>query len=129
MAVVKGNYFLKVKTNCFYSQLNYSLPRTAIEAEIHFQALYIRVQRLKTSLTKCQTRYCIEPRPSVDDCRIVRLLRTTNVRVGSESGKTPLKENSSAKRLEVGSVDSTSNGKIINGFSRFPVWSNRLRVQ
>ena len=28
-------------TFCFYSQLNYSHPRTAIEAEIHFQALYV----------------------------------------------------------------------------------------
>jgi len=48
------------------------LPRTAIEAEILYQALYVHVQRLNTSLTKCQTRYCIEPRPSVDDCKIVR---------------------------------------------------------
>ena len=50
----------------YFYQFNYiPIPRTAIEAEIHFQALYIRVQRLKTSLTKCQTRYCIEPRPSL----------------------------------------------------------------
>ena len=33
MAVVKGKIFFKVKTNYFYSQLNYSLPRTAIERE------------------------------------------------------------------------------------------------
>ena len=33
MAVVKGKIFFKVKTNCFYSQLNYPLPRTAIERE------------------------------------------------------------------------------------------------
>ena len=84
-------------------------PRAAIAAEIHFQALYVRVQRLKTSLTKCQTRSCMEPRPSVDDCRIVwflgavikpvhpctgliarfaqqnaLLLRTTDIRVGTE---------------------------------------------
>ena len=32
-------------------------PRTAIEVEFLYQALYIRVQRLITSLTKCQTRY------------------------------------------------------------------------
>ena len=123
MAVVKGKIFFKVKTNCFYSQLNYSLPRTAIAAEIHFQALYVRVQRLKTSLTKCQTRSCMEPRPSVDDCRIVRflgafikpvhpctgliarfaqqnvlLLRTTDVRVGTEK-KTPLEQNNSGKKI------------------------------
>ena len=59
---------------CFYSQFNNFLPRTVIEAEIHFQALYVRVQRLKKSLTKCQTRYCMEPRPSVDDCKVVRFL-------------------------------------------------------
>ena len=29
-------------------------PRTAIEVEFLYQALYIRVQRLITSLTKCQ---------------------------------------------------------------------------
>ena len=123
MAVVKGKIFFKVKTNCFYSQLNYSLPRTAIAAEIHFQALYVRVQRLKTSLTKCQTRSCMKPRPSVDDCRIVRflgafikpvhpctgliarfaqqnvlLLRTTDVRVGTEK-KTPLEQNNSGKKI------------------------------
>ena len=32
---------------------------------ILYQALYVLVQRLITSLTKCQTRCCIEPRPSV----------------------------------------------------------------
>ena len=83
--------------------------RTAIEAEILYQALYVHVQRLNTSLTKCQTRYCMEPRPSVDDCKVMRfleavikpvhpctgliarfaqqnvlLLRTTGVRVGTE---------------------------------------------
>ena len=99
------------------------VPRTAIEAEILYQALYVHVQRLKTSLTKCQTRYCIEPRPSVDDCRIVRfwgaaiksvhpctglitrfvqqnvlLLRTTDVRVGTE-GKTPREQSGSGKKI------------------------------
>ena len=113
---------MKIKF-CFYPQLNYPLPRTAIEAEIHFQALYVRVQRLKTSLTKCQTRSCTEPRPSVDDCRIVRflgavikpvhpctgliarfaqqnvlLLRTTDVRVGTKK-KTPLEQNNSGKKI------------------------------
>ena len=97
--------------------------RTAIEAEIHFQALYVRVQRLKTSLTKCQTRSCMEPRPSVDDCKVVRflgavikpvhpctgliarfaqqnalLLRTTDIRVGTEK-KTPREQNSSGKKI------------------------------
>ena len=87
--------------------------RAAIEAEILYQALYVHVQRLNTSLTKCQTRYCTEPRPSVDDCRIVRflgavikpvhpctgliarfaqqnvlLLRTTDIRVGTEKKNT-----------------------------------------
>ena len=47
MAVVKGKIFFKVKTNCFYSQLNYSLPRTAIEAEILFAAHVMQVRFLK----------------------------------------------------------------------------------
>ena len=47
MAVVKGKIFFKVKTNCFYSQLNYSLPRTAIEAEILFAARIMQVRFLK----------------------------------------------------------------------------------
>ena len=97
--------------------------RTAIEAEILYQALYVHVQHLNTSLTKCQTRYCIEPRPSVDDCKVVRffgavikpvhpctgliarfaqqnalLLRTTDIRVGTEK-KTPLEQNSSGKKI------------------------------
>ena len=98
--------------------------RTAIEAEILYQALYVHVQRLNTILTKCQTRYCIEPRPSVDDCKVVRflgavikpvhpctgliarfaeqnalLLRTTDIRVGTEK-KTPGNKAAAAKRLE-----------------------------
>ena len=58
-----------MKSNCFYSQLNYSLPRTAIEAEILFSAHVM------------QTRF------------LERL-----------SGKKPLKENSSGKKIEVQSV-------------------------
>ena len=101
---------------------------TAIEAEILYQALYVHVQRLNTSLTKCQTRYCIEPRPSVDDCKVVRflgafikpvhpctgliarfaqqnalLLRTTDIRVGTEE-KTPWEQNSSGKKIEAESA-------------------------
>ena len=48
MAVVKGKIFFKVKTKfCFYSQLNYSHPRTAIEAEILFAARVIHLRFLK----------------------------------------------------------------------------------
>ena len=48
MAVVKGNIFFKVKTIfCFYSQLNYSPPRTAIEAEILFTAHIMHLRFLK----------------------------------------------------------------------------------
>ena len=73
--------------------------------------LYIRVQRLKTSLTKCQTRYCIEPRPSMDDCKVLRfliarfaqqnalLLRTIDIRFGTKK-KTPQEQNSSGKKIE-----------------------------
>ena len=66
--------------------------RTAIEAEILYQALYVHVQRLNTSLTKCQTRYCMEPRPSVDDCKVMRFLERL-------SGKTPRKQSSSGKKI------------------------------
>ena len=66
--------------------------RTAIEAEILYQALYVHVQRLNTSLTKCQTRYCMEPRPSVDDCKVMRFLKRL-------SGKTPREQNSSGKKI------------------------------
>ena len=96
---------------CFYPQLNYPLPRTAIEAEILYQALYVHVQRLNTSLTKCQTRYCMEPRPSVDDCQVMRFLgayfaqqnallpRTTDIRVGTEK-KHRWNKTAAAKRLK-----------------------------
>ena len=48
MAVVKRKIFFKVKTKfCFYSQLNYSHPRTAIEAEILFAARIMQVRFLK----------------------------------------------------------------------------------
>ena len=108
---------------CFYLQSNYPHFRTAIEAEILYQALYVHVQRLNTSLTKCQTRYCMEPRPSVDDCKVMRflgavikpvhpctgliarfaqqnalLLRITDIRVGTEK-KTPREQNSSGKKI------------------------------
>ena len=113
-----------MKPNLYiYSPPNYLTSRTAIEAEILYQALYVHVQRLNTSLTNCQTRYCMEPRPSVDDCKVMRflgafikpvhpctdliarfaeqnalLLRTTDVRVGTEK-KTPLEQNSSGKKI------------------------------
>ena len=58
-----------MEINCFYSQLNYPLPRTAIEAEILFAARVMQVRFLK--------------RPS---------------------GKTPLKKNSSGKKIEAESA-------------------------
>ena len=59
-----------MKTNfCFYSQLNYSHPRTAIEAEILFAARVTQV-------------------------RFLELV----------SGKTPLKESSSGKKIEAESA-------------------------
>ena len=70
MAVLKGKLFLKVKTKfCFYSQRNYPLPWTAIEAEILFAARIMQVRFLE------------------------RL-----------SGKTPLKESSSGKKIEAESA-------------------------
>ena len=78
---------------------------------------------MKTSLTKCQTRYCMKPRPSVDDCKVMRflgavikpvhpctgliarfaeqnalLLRTTDIHVGTEK-KTPREQNSSGEKI------------------------------
>ena len=58
-----------MKSNCFYLQLNYSLPRTAIEAEILFAARVMQVRFLE------------------------RL-----------SGKTPLEQNSSGKKIEAESA-------------------------
>ena len=75
----------------------YYLPRAAIAAEILYQALYVHVQRLNTSLTKCQTRYCMEPRPSVDDCKVMRFLKRL-------SGKTPREQSSSGKKIEAESA-------------------------
>ena len=70
---------------------------TAIEAEILYQALYVHVQRLNTSLTKCQTRYCMEPRPSVDDCKVMQFLKRL-------SGKKPRKQSRSGKKIEAESA-------------------------
>ena len=48
MTVVKRKIFFKVKTKfCFYSQLNYSHPRTAIEAEILFAAHIMHLRFLE----------------------------------------------------------------------------------
>ena len=48
MAVVKGKIFFKVKTTfCFYSQPNYLISRTAIEAEILFAARVMQVRFLE----------------------------------------------------------------------------------
>ena len=48
MAVLKGKIFFTVKTKfCFYSQRNYPLPRTAIEAEILFAARVMQVRFLE----------------------------------------------------------------------------------
>jgi len=69
-----------VKTKfCFYSQPNYLIPRTAIEAEILFAARIMQVRFLE------------------------RL-----------SGKTPLKQNSSGKKIEAvwcSGADSRSFGR------------------
>ena len=53
---------------------------------------------------------------------------TTAIHVGTEK-KHRGNKTAAAKRLKVGSVDSPPHRKIMNGFSRFPAWSNRLRVQ
>ena len=68
-------------------------PSDSDWSDIRYQALYVLVQRLITSLTKCQTRCCVEPRPSVDDCRVYAVLERI-------SGKTPPEQNSSGKKIK-----------------------------
>ena len=81
MAVVKGNYFLKVKTNCFYSQLNYSLPRTAIEAEILFAARVMQTRFLGAVIKPVHPCTGLIARFAQQNAL---LLRTTDIRVGTE---------------------------------------------
>ena len=74
-----------MKSNYFYSQPNYPHLRTAIEAEINFQALYV----LSTTLEH-----------EFDEMSNSLLHRPTSIRVGTEK-KTPLKKSSGGKARRV----------------------------
>jgi len=95
MAVVKGKIFFKLKTIfCFYSQRNYPLPRTAIEAKILFAACVMQVRFLEAVIKPVHPCTGLIARFAEQN---VLLLRTTDVRVGTEK-KTPREQNSSGKK-------------------------------
>ena len=100
MAVVKGKIFFKVKTNCFYSQLNYSLPRTAIEAEILFTARVMQVRFLGAVIKPVHPCTGLIARFAQQNAL---LLRTTDIRVGTEK-KTPREQSCSGKKIEAESA-------------------------
>ena len=90
-----------MKTNfCFYSQLNYSHPRTAIEAEILFAARVMQVRFLEAFIKPVHPCTGLIARFAQQN---VRLLRTTDIRVGTEK-KTPREQSSSGKKIEAESV-------------------------
>jgi len=74
----------------------YYLPRTAIEAKILFAARVMQVRFLGAVIKTVHPCTGLIARFAQQN---VFLLRTTDVRVGTESGKTPLKENSSDKKI------------------------------
>ena len=67
---------------CFYLQLNYSHPRTAIAAKILFTAHIMHLRFLGACFAQ----------------QNVLLLRTTDIRVGTEK-KTPREQNSNGKKI------------------------------
>ena len=76
------NIFFKVKTHfCFYSQLNYSHPRTAIEAEILFAARVMQVRFLEAFIKPVHPCTGLIARFAQQNAL---LLRTTDIRVGTE---------------------------------------------
>ena len=96
MAVVKGKIFFKLKTIfCFYSQRNYPLPRTAIEAKILFAACVMQVRFLEAVIKPVHPCTGLIARFAQQN---VFLLRTTDVRVGTE-GKTPREQSRSGKKI------------------------------
>ena len=66
---------------CFYSQLNYPLPRTAIEAEIFFAARVKHLRFLEAVIKPVHPCTGLIARFAQQN---VLLLRTTGVRVGTE---------------------------------------------
>ena len=97
MSVVKGKIFFKLKTKfCFYLQPNYPHPRTAIEAEILFAARVMQVRFLGAVIKPVHPCTGLIARFAQQNAL---LLRTTDIRVGTEK-KTPREQNNSSKRIE-----------------------------
>ena len=80
---------------CFYSQLNYSHPRTAIEAEILFAARVMQVRFLGAFITPVHPCTGVIARFAQQNAL---LLRTTDIHVGTEK-KTPREQNSRGKKI------------------------------
>ena len=96
MTVVKRKIFFKVKTKfCFYSQRNYPHPRTAIEAKILFAARVMQVRFLGAVIKPVHPCTGLIARFARQNAL---LLRTTDIRVGTEK-KTPPEQNSSGKKI------------------------------
>ena len=92
---IEGNNYMGIKD--YFYQFNYiPIPRTAIEAEILFTARVMQVRFLEAFIKPVHPCTGLIARFAQQN---VFLLRTTDVRVGTESGKTPLKENSSDKKI------------------------------
>ena len=80
---------------CFYPQLNYPLPRTAIEAEILFAAHIMQVRFWGAVIKPVHPCTGLIARFAQQNAL---LLRTTDIRVGTEK-KTPREQNSSGKKI------------------------------
>ena len=90
-----------MKTNfCFYSHLNYPHPRTAIEAEILFAARVMQVRFFGAVIKPVHPCTGLIARFAQQNAL---LLRTTDIRVGTEE-KTPREQNNSSKRIEAESA-------------------------
>ena len=83
-------------TFCFYSQLNYPHPRTAIEAEILFTAHIMHLRFLGAFIKPVHPCTGLIARFAQQNAL---LLRTTDIRVGTEK-KHRLNKTAATKRLE-----------------------------
>ena len=90
---------MKIKF-CFYSQCNYPHPRTAIEAEILFAARIMQVRFLGAVIKPVHPCTGLIARFAQQNAL---LLRTTDIRVGTEK-KTPREQSNSGKKIEAESA-------------------------
>ena len=90
---------MKIKF-CFYPQLNYPLPRTAIEAEILFAARVMQVRFLGAVIKPVHPCTGLIARFAQQNAL---LLRTTDIRVGTEK-KTPREQSCSGEKIEAESA-------------------------